>query len=141
MKKFFCPPCLIGLVLILAVLGGYYFLRGGYQAPAPETTTPGEVNPPPTSEVKEIMVVGTEFSFSPALITVKAGEKVKLTYKNQGGTSHNLVIEGLGIRTNTIGNGQTDTIEFTALDSGTYTFFCSVPGHRAAGMIGELKIE
>ncbi len=91
--------------------------------------------------VKEITVVGTEFAFSPSAISVQAGEKVELIFKNEGRASHNLVIEGLEVSTKTIGGGQTDTVEFTAPASGTFTFFCSIPGHRASGMGGDLKIE
>jgi nitrite reductase (NO-forming) len=66
---------------------------------------------------------------------------VKIIFKNEGKAPHNLVIQGLGIGTRTIGVGQTDTIEFTAPSSGTYTFYCSVPGHRAAGMEGRLEVK
>ena len=47
----------------------------------------------------------------------------------------------LGISTKTIGSGQTETIEFVAPTSGTYTFICSVPGHATAGMVGDLIVE
>ena len=140
---------LIIIIILVVIVGGYFLLRGGYQTPAPvapEVTapeeTPEEVTlPPAPSGMKEVTVVGTEFSFSPALITVKSGEKVKLTFQNNGSVSHNLVVEGLGISTKTIGRGKTETLEFTAPASGTYKFFCSVPGHRPAGMEGSLKAE
>lgn len=154
LKKFFCPPCLIGLILILAVFGGYFLLKRGYQAPAPvtpEVTTPEgapEVTPPEEAppevtvpEVKEFIVSGTEYSFSPSSISVRAGDQVKVTFQNTGRIAHNFVVEGLGVNTRTIGGGKTDTVEFTAPTSGTYTIFCSVPGHRAAGMEGTLEVE
>jgi len=139
----------IGIIIVafVVIVGGYFLLRGSYQAP---TVTPGttggttKTSPTtqaPASGATEINVVGTEFSFNPASISVKAGEKVKITFRNNGQAPHNLVVEGLGIGTKTIGRGQTDTIEFTAAKAGTYTFFCSVPGHRAAGMEGNLKVE
>ena len=95
----------------------------------------------PSSPAEEITITGKEFVFSPALITVKAGQRVKLTFKNEGNYPHNLSIDGLGITTKTIGSGQTDTIEFTASSAGSYAIFCSVPGHREAGMRGALIIE
>lgn len=113
-------------------------MKEGYRAPAP---TPSPTTQGFVSEIKEINVVGTEFSFNPASISVKPGERVKITFQNSGRTPHNLVIEGLDMATKTIGGGQTDVIGFIAPASGTYNFFCSIPGHRASGMEGSLKIE
>lgn len=128
------------IVIVLVVIIGGYFLS---LTSTPTTTEVGAPEGQGASalEVKEITVVGTEFAFSPSLITVQAGEKVKLIFKNEGRASHNLVIEGLEVSTKTIGGGQTDTVEFTAPASGTFTFFCSIPGHRSSGMEGSLKIE
>jgi len=95
----------------------------------------------PASIVREITVSGTEFSLSPASITVSAGDQLKITFRNDGSIIHNFKITELGVGTKTIGSGKTDTIEFTASASGTYTFFCSVPGHRANGMKGELTVQ
>ena len=91
--------------------------------------------------LKEITVVGTEFSFNPSSISVQAGEKVRIIFNNLGGTVHNLTIEGLGIGTKTIDPGKTDAIEFTSPAAGNYNFFCSIPGHKAAGMAGTLIAE
>jgi uncharacterized cupredoxin-like copper-binding protein len=30
---------------------------------------------------------------------------------------------------------------FRPTQTGTYTFYCAVPGHRAAGMVGTLTVE
>jgi len=86
-----------------------------------------------TVAVKEITVVGTEFSFNPSSISIQAGEKVRIIFKNLGGANHNLIIEGSGV--------STKTIEFTFPAAGTYNFFCSIPGHKAAGMTGSLIVE
>lgn len=93
------------------------------------------INQPPV--VKEIVVVASEFSFSPSSIAVKQGESVRLIFKNEGETTHNLTIQGLNKQTNTIGGGQIDVLEFTAPTSGIYDFICSVSDHRARGMTGK----
>jgi len=138
----------VGIIIVafVVIVGGYFLLRS-YQAPkVTPGTTGGTTQTSPTTQAPasgatEINVVGTEFSFNPASISVKAGEKIKITFRNNGRSPHNLVVEGLNIGTKTISPGQTETIEFTAPSSGTYTFFCSIPGHRAAGMEGSLKVE
>lgn len=147
---------LVTIIVVMAIIiGGYFLFRGGYQTPSltptqeptitlQETETPTETSAPtqaPISGVREISVVGTEFSFNPASISVKTGEKVKIIFENNGRAPHNLVIKDLDVGTKVISGGQAETIEFIAPTSGTYTFFCSVPGHRASGMEGNLKVE
>jgi nitrite reductase (NO-forming) len=145
----------IGIIIVVlaVIVGGYFLLKGSYETPTPTptpTVTPEKTEEPtqtppttqvPVSGITEISVVGTEFSFSPSSISVKAGEQVKISFKNNGRAPHNLTLEGLGIGTKTIGGGQTDIVEFTAPSAGMYTFFCSVSGHRAAGMEGSLRVE
>lgn len=133
---------LIIVIVFVAIAGGYFLLRSGYQAPEPEVTAPeGEISLSPSSEVKEVTIIGTEFFFSPSQITLKAGEKIKITFENQGGAPHNLVIDGFDVQTKIISKGQKDIIEFIASRTGKFDFFCSVPGHREAGMKGMFKVE
>ena len=42
-------------------------------------------------------------------------------------------------KTDLIAQGKTSTS--VELAAGTYTFFCTVPGHREAGMVGTLQIK
>lgn len=94
-----------------------------------------------TSQIKEITVIGNDFSFNPPNIPIKAGEPVRITFKNEGKETHNLVIEGLNKKTNTIGSGQIDVLEFIAPSNGIYEFICSVGSHRVQGMIGKIIVE
>ena len=32
------------------------------------------------------------------------------------------------------------TVTFTPTDPGTYEFYCTIPGHREAGMVGSLVV-
>jgi plastocyanin len=74
-------------------------------------------------------------------VSAKAGADT-LDFTNDSSTPHDVVIEGDGGEV-----GRTDTIqqdEATAdvdLEPGTYTFYCSVPGHREAGMEGTLTVK
>ncbi len=57
---------------------------------------------------------------------------------NESGVPHNIVIDGKG-ESDVIEEGET---EFEAeFEAGTFAFYCSVPGHRAAGMEGELTVK
>lgn len=70
---------------------------------------------------------------------VAAGE-VPIRLENTGSIGHNVVIEELGnelvLET---GPGETDSGTFT-FEPGTLTYYCSIPGHRAAGMEGTLTV-
>jgi plastocyanin len=74
-------------------------------------------------------------------VTAKAGADT-LDFTNDSSTPHDVVVEGDDGEV-----GRTDVIqgdEATAdldLKPGTYTFFCSVPGHREAGMEGTLTVK
>lgn len=130
---------LILVVAMLAVIGGYFILQGNsQQSPEEKTSSPEEGV---TIISREFVVEGKEYSFSPSSVSVNAGERVRVTFKNTGGAVHNFVIQDLGVGTRTISPGQTDTVEFTAPSSGTYTFICSVPGHAIGGMLGDLLVK
>jgi plastocyanin len=75
-------------------------------------------------------------------LTAKAG-KVTVDFTNNSTISHNVVIiksanQVLG-KTPTFDGG---TKRFTVtLKPGRYTYYCSVPGHRQAGMHGTLTVK
>ena len=82
---------------------------------------------------------GLAYQFATA--KAKAG-KVTIESKNGQPTPHDIGIEGNGVNGKgaIVQNGGTS--KFTAtLKPGTYTFFCSVDGHRQAGMAGKLTVK
>ena len=100
-------------------------------------TTSVEVN---AAGVKEFTVTGENFSFSPSLITVKKGDKVKITFKNSEGF-HDFVVDEFGAATKQTKAPTTEVIEFTADKVGSFEYYCSVGSHRAMGMKGTLIVE
>jgi len=65
--------------------------------------------------------------------------KVTVQSKNPSGTPHDIVIDGKG-KGEVVSNGGVS--KFTAsFTPGKYTFYCSVPGHRQAGMQGTLTVK
>jgi plastocyanin len=79
--------------------------------------------------------------FDKTSLTAKAG-KVTLEMENPSQLPHAIAIKGNGVDVDgkTIGNGETSTAS-TDLKPGTYTFYCPVPGHEAAGMKGTLTVN
>ena len=89
--------------------------------------------------IKEFTVTGVNFSFSPSTITVKKGDKVKITFINGGGF-HDWKIDALNVATKQIQGGAQEVLEFTANTVGSFEYYCSVGQHRAMGMKGTLTV-
>lgn len=73
--------------------------------------------------------------------TLKAnkGDRVRITITNGELMIHDIALEKLGLKSKTIQEkGARASITFTAGQSDTY--FCSVPGHRTAGMVGKFEV-
>lgn len=81
-------------------------------------------------------------AFNTTKLTAKAGT-VTVEMKNPAGSgvSHGIAVEGNGVdqdgKTVPPGGTSTDTLK---LKPGTYTFYCPVIGHKAAGMKGTLVV-
>ena len=69
----------------------------------------------------------------------RAAGKLTVESRNQASIPHDIVIDGKGNGAEVTGGGVS---KFTAtFAKGTYTFYCSVPGHRQAGMEGKLTVR
>jgi len=85
---------------------------------------------------------GGQLAYTTTEASAKAG-KVTVDFNNPQGLTHDVAIEDSGGKT----VGKTELIaegEDSAtvnLKPGTYTFYCSVPGHREAGMEGTLTVK
>jgi uncharacterized cupredoxin-like copper-binding protein len=63
-----------------------------------------------------------------------------LSLHNAGRIVHNLTIDELGVQV-IVSPGRTGSVTLPAVPPGTYTFYCSVSGHRLAGMFGTLTVK
>jgi plastocyanin len=82
-----------------------------------------------------------QLKFDKSSLTAKAG-KVSIDFTNKSPVAHDVTIESSGSvlgATPTIESGS-KTLSVT-LKAGTYKFYCSVPGHRQAGMEGTLTVK
>jgi putative membrane-bound dehydrogenase-like protein len=67
------------------------------------------------------------------------GDRVRIKITNAELMTHDIALEKMGIKSKTIlEKGMSTTLTFTATQSDIY--YCSVPGHRAAGMVGNFEV-
>jgi plastocyanin len=89
----------------------------------------------------DIPVAGAGLAYKFANATANAGQ-VTIQSKNPQPTGHNIAIQGTGVNQqgNVVQGGGTSKLTVN-LKPGTYTFYCSVDGHRQAGMQGKLTVK
>ena len=113
--------------------------------------------------VTEITVESMDYAYNPASVTVPASQPVTLTLNNTGAVEHDFVVDKINVTDveasdtgpaahHQMGDapeydlhffaraGDTAVLNFTALEPGTYEVFCSIEGHKEAGMIGKLIV-
>jgi len=76
--------------------------------------------------------------FEPSELSIPAETDVRVSLPNAGVTLHNFSIDELGISVD-IAPGATEETLINA-PAGTYEFYCNVPGHKQAGMVGTLTV-
>jgi plastocyanin len=117
----------------------------GAKAPSKEG---GEAKPAPAAAAKgpggtlQLEADPTEIAYDTTELSSKPG-KVTIDFTNPATLEHDVAIEtesGEEIAASElIGKGKTSVS--AELAPGTYTFFCTVPGHREAGMEGTLTVK
>jgi uncharacterized cupredoxin-like copper-binding protein/mono/diheme cytochrome c family protein len=95
----------------------------------------GEAPAPATAQ----NVTSFDIYFEPKEITIPANTDVPFTLPNDGASAHNFSIDELGISID-IAPGATEETVINA-PPGTYEYYCNVPGHKQAGMVGTLIVE
>jgi plastocyanin len=81
----------------------------------------------------------TALAFVPTSLTAPPG-KITIVMKNDSAIPHSVAIDAPGAVAGQIVNqGGTSTATAT-LKAGSYQYYCTVPGHKAAGMVGTLTV-
>ena len=123
--------------------------EGGTPAPdtAPEggqeSGTKGE--DVPAGEVGQTLTLGVDeggqLAFDKTELEATSGQ-VRVTLENNAEVPHNVAIEGDSVdeEGEVVPKGGASEVE-ADLEPGEYTFYCSVPGHRDAGMEGTLTVK
>ena len=115
----------------------------------------------PARIIKITMAEGDgSMSFSPAVVEVKKGERVRFVIENHGELDHELVLATLEMNlahkiemeknpdmehddpnAKRIGPKKSSEIVWMFSKSGEFDFSCLIPGHREAGMHGKVVVK
>jgi len=121
------------MITAVAVLGVESEAKGAAESPAATTPTAGHT----------IAVSETEFKIA-TLSTKLTPGNYTFVVKNAGKLAHDLVFEGPNVSghegTPLIQPGGTAKVT-VSLTKGDYTLYCSVDGHRAAGMVTKITVS
>ena len=147
----------IAALLVLALASVALVACGGSDSSTPSTPSGGEASGGAAAESGEKSGGGEaggsstlkfeadpngELAYTTTTASTKAG-KVTIDFNNPQGLTHDVAIEDaqgeeVG-KTDLIASEETSTT--VDLKPGTYTFYCSVPGHREAGREGTLTVK
>ena len=110
----------------------------GQKAPGPYAAN-GSV----TAANGQADIEGTDtLKWQPDTIVVKGGDKVTLQLKNAGNTAHTIISPALSVSQTDVPIQKTVGVSFTAPGApGAYQFWCNIPGHAEAGMVGEVIVQ
>ncbi|MGH8930728.1 MAG: plastocyanin/azurin family copper-binding protein [Egibacteraceae bacterium] len=95
---------------------------------------PARVEGPP-----EVAIAASSFQFAPAELTLTAGEPVNIVMTSTD-TLHDLTIDARSFHL-AAEPGQTAAGGLVIDEPGTYTAYCTVPGHRQAGMEATVIVQ
>jgi plastocyanin len=143
-RRFAVPLIAAGILVPIGVAGcGSSYSNGssdGGNSKRYDTTTAAAATPGAT--VNLVADPNGLLMFDTTTLTAKAGT-VTISMKNPSSTGmpHGIAVQGNGVDKDgpTVQPGGTSTVTVT-LKPGTYTYYCPVAGHEAAGMKGTLTV-
>lgn len=87
-----------------------------------------------------ITITCIDIDYEEKEVTIPADTDVEFEVVNEGVLQHDFNIEGTDFASEMLNSGGEDSLTVN-LPAGEYVYFCSVPGHREAGMVGTLIVE
>lgn len=142
-----------GRLLIVLVLVGLLAACRNNASPA-DTAQPTKV----------LTITATDIAYDTPVIEMKAGQLLRLTLQNDGALEHDFSFMEMPLAGEVTGGGmdmaghdmsnmeeepdvhvsampgESNTISFTPSRPGVYEYYCTVAGHREAGMSGTLNV-
>src|SRR3954469_25962131 len=100
------------------------------------TQTTASTGTPDAAQIANGPVIDmVDIAFAPRKLTIPANTPTVITVVNKGAAVHNFSIDELNVHSGDMQAGETTTVTVDA-PAGTYTYYCSIPGHRTGGMVG-----
>ena len=98
----------------------------------------------PTPEPAALVVDATAaegggWAYDPSELTIPSEGSSTISLVNTDIVEHDLTIDELDFQI-AVAVGETAEGTLTDVEPGTYRFYCTVPGHEANGMVGELVV-
>ena len=130
---------IIGIVIVIIVVAGVVFVMHKHQNMSMQSNTQMQhMNPTSMNSASNAAkstsknaVTIQNFAFSPATITVKAGDSV--TWTNEDSIGHSATADDNSFDTGVLSKGQSKAITFSK--AGTFTYHCSVHPDMKAKVI------
>lgn len=151
----FIKPISVSLIIGCVLFSGNFFdieIEGSKFSP-PNT----EKDVHQVKETQKIVIETSEMNYSPNKIVVEKNNPMTLQLINSDQIEHDIEIINLSFSTITedthhhkrmenmfhlhVGPQKTSDTTFVINESGTYEFYCTIPGHKESGMIGQLVVH
>ncbi len=111
-------------------------------SPGPSGPVPCASSDPASADATaaQLTVEAGDLWFRPGELTISSQGTTTITLTDVGAAVHNLTVDALDLQVVAV-PGSSSQASIVAPQPGTYEFYCSVSGHRAAGMFGTLTVE
>ena len=130
----------------LAGAGGIAAITAGGSAhddhddDAPDGTPAGTPSASPVADALTFTLTSVDLKFEPKDLRIPANTDVTIVFTNDGVMPHDVVVPSLGINSGRLDSGASIDVPVNA-PAGSHMFYCSVPGHKQAGMVGAIVAE
>ena len=88
----------------------------------------------------EVTVEAGDLWFDARELVIPANGETTITLDNRGFVVHNLAVDDLELLV-VAPRGRSEKVTIVDPAPGTYEFYCSISGHRQAGMVGTLTVQ
>ena len=123
---------IVGVVSVVALALAVFLSSPSATTAQEGATVPGASSVTATGHTTRVAVGVEGMSFTPNHIEVPVGDRLIVDFTNSGDQRHDLVFES-GVTSGSLATGETKELDL-GIVSGDMEGWCSLPGHRQAGM-------